>query len=176
MRLHSADASLFAWHALKGYPTRSLLMLIAMAIGVAAVVVLTSLGEGARRYVSAEFASLGTNLLIVIPGRSETAGINPSTMMGETPRDLTLDDAGSLTRSFSVRRMAPITVGSANVIAQGRQREAVILGSSHQLLAIRHWQLAQGQFLPRTDLDLATPVCVIGSKIRNEIFAARRAV
>jgi len=138
--------------------------------------VLTSLGEGARRYVSAEFASLGTNLLIVIPGRSETAGINPSTMMGETPRDLTLDDAGSLTRSFSVRRMAPITVGSANVIAQGRQREAVILGSSHQLLAIRHWQLAQGQFLPRTDLDLATPVCVIGSKIRNEIFAARRAV
>jgi len=176
MRLHSGDASLFAWHALKGYPTRSLLMLIAMAIGVAAVVVLTSLGEGARRYVSAEFASLGTNLLIVIPGRSETAGINPSTMMGETPRDLTLDDAGSLTRSFSVRRMAPITVGSANVIAQGRQREAVILGSSHQLLAIRHWQLAQGQFLPRTDLDLATPVCVIGSKIRNEIFAARRAV
>ena len=97
-------------------------------------------------------------------------------MMGETPRELTLDDAGSLTRSFSVRRMAPITVGSANVIAQGRQREVVILGSSHQLLAIRHWQLAQGQFLPRTDLDLATPVCVIGAKIRNEIFAAGRAV
>ena len=82
---------------------------MASSIGVAAVVVLTSLGEGARRYVSAEFASLGTNLLIVIPGRSETAGINPSTMMGETPRELTLDDAGSLTRSFSVRRMAPIT-------------------------------------------------------------------
>jgi len=176
MRLHSGDVSLFAWHALKGYPTRTLLMLVAMAIGVAAVVVLTSLGEGARRYVSAEFASLGTNLLIVIPGRSETAGINPSTMMGETPRQLTLDDARSLTRSFSVRRMAPIAVGSANVIAQGRQREVVILGSSHELLAIRHWQLAQGQFLPSTDLDLATPVCVIGGKIRNEIFAARRAV
>ena len=176
MRLRSGDVSLFAWHALKGYPTRTLLMLTAMAIGVAAVVVLTSLGEGARRYVSAEFASLGTNLLIVIPGRSETAGINPSTMMGETPRDLTLDDAQALVRSSSVRRIAPMTVGSANVIALGRQREVVVLGSSHELLEIRHWQLAQGQFLPSTDLDLATPVCVIGSKIRKEIFAAHRAV
>jgi putative ABC transport system permease protein len=176
MRLRSGDVSLFAWRALKGYPARTLLMLTAMAIGVAAVVVLTSLGEGARRYVSAEFASLGTNLLIVIPGRSETAGINPSTMMGETPRDLTLDDARALTRSSSVRRIAPMTVGSANVIARGRQREVVVLGSSHELLEIRHWQLAQGQFLPVTDLDLATPVCVIGSRIRNEVFAAHRAV
>ena len=130
MRLRSGDVSLFAWHALKGYPTRTMLMLIAMAIGVAAVVVLTSLGEGARHYVSAEFASLGTNLLIVIPGRSETAGINPSTMMGETPRDLTLDDARALTRSSGVRRIAPMTVGSANVIARGRQREVIVLGSS----------------------------------------------
>ena len=121
MRLHSGDVMLFAWHALKGYPARTLLMLIAMAIGVAAVVVLTSLGEGARRYVSAEFASLGTNLLIVIPGRSETAGINPSTMMGETPRELTLDDARSLTRSFSVRRVAPtLATGAGPVPARHR--------------------------------------------------------
>ncbi len=176
MPLRSGDVSLFAWRALKGYPTRTLLMLIAMAIGVAAVVVLTSLGEGARRYVAAEFASLGTHLLIVIPGRSETAGINPSTMMGETPRDLTLDDARSLRRGFNIRRMAPMTVGSANVIAKGRQREVTILGSSHDLLAIRHWQLVQGQFLPRIDLDLAIPVCVIGSRVRDEIFASQRAV
>ncbi|MDH3948796.1 MAG: ABC transporter permease, partial [Gammaproteobacteria bacterium] len=98
MHPHSRDVSLFAWRALRGYPTRTILMLIAMAIGVAAVVMLTSLGEGARRYVTNEFASLGTNLIIVFPGRSETAGVNPSTMMGETPRDLTLDDALALTR------------------------------------------------------------------------------
>ncbi len=176
MRVRSADVSLFAWQSLKGYPTRTVLMLIAMAIGVAAVVVLTALGEGARRYVSGEFAALGTNLLIVIPGRSETAGINPSTMMGETPRDLTLDDARALTRSARVRRVAPISVGSANVIATGKQREVIVLGSSHELLQIRHWRLAQGRFLPRTDLDLATPVCVIGSKIRREVFAGHRAV
>jgi putative ABC transport system permease protein len=176
MALHSPDIVWFAWSALRGYPTRTILMLIAMAIGVAAVVVLTSLGEGARRYVIGEFASLGTNLLIVFPGRSETAGINPSTLMGETPRDLTLDDAQALTRSFSVRRIAPINVGSTNVTWQGRSREVVILGSSHQLLAIRHWELGQGQFLPKIDIDRAIPVAVIGSRIRNELFGAQQAL
>jgi ABC-type antimicrobial peptide transport system permease subunit len=98
-------------------------MLIAMAIGVSAVVVLTSLGEGARRYVTGEFASLGTNMVIVIPGRSETAGFDPSTMMGETPRDLTLGDAQALTRSYNVRRIAPINVGSTEVSYGSRSRD-----------------------------------------------------
>lgn len=174
--MQTGDVTRFAWGALRGYPTRTLLMLLAMGIGVAAVVVLTSLGEGARRYVTGEFASLGTNLIIVIPGRSETAGISPTTMMGETPRDLTLDDARALTRSYSVRRIAPLNVGSADINWRGKQREVTVLGTTHEMLAIRHWELSQGKFLPATDLDLATPVCVIGSKIRNELFGAQRAI
>ena len=173
---HSPDVARFSWGALRGYPARTLLMLTAMAIGVAAVVVLTSLGEGARRYVTGEFASLGTNLVIVLPGRSETAGLNPTTLMGETPRDLTLDDALALTRSYNVRRIAPINVGSADVSWQSRSRESVILGASHELLDIRHWKIAQGRFLPNTDLDRATPVAVIGSTIRHELFGAKPAL
>ena len=176
MQPHSRDVSLFAWHALRGYPARTILMLIAMAIGVAAVVMLTSLGEGARRYVTNEFASLGTNLIIVFPGRSETAGVNPSTMMGETPRDLTLDDALALTRSYNVRRIAPINVGSADVSWQNKKREVAIIGTNHEMLAIRHWEVAQGKFLPETDLDRAASVCVIGSKIRAELFGPQRAL
>ena len=176
MTLRSPDIALFAWGALRGYPTRSILMLLAMAIGVAAVVILTSLGEGARRYFVGEFASLGTNLVIILPGRSETGGLSPSTVMGETPRDLTLNDALALTRSYNVRRISPINVGSAEVSWQRRSREVVILGSNHDLLGIRHWELSQGKFLPRTDLDLATPVAVIGSKIRHELFGAKRAL
>jgi putative ABC transport system permease protein len=176
MHPHNRDVSLFAWRALRGYPTRTILMLIAMAIGVAAVVILTSLGEGARRYVTNEFASLGTNLIIVFPGRSETAGINPSTMMGETPRDLTLDDALALTRNYNVHRIAPINVGAADVSWQSKKREVAIIGTNHEMLAIRHWEVAQGKFLPATDLDRATPVCVIGSKIRAELFGPQRAL
>ena len=172
MGLRSEDLVRFSWGALHGYPARTLLMLLAMAIGVAAVLILTALGEGARRYVVGEFASLGTNLLIVLPGRSETAGINPSTLMGETPRDLTLDDALALQRSPLVRRIAPINVGSAPVSHDSRSRDILVLGSSHELLAIRHWELAQGRFLPAVDLDRAVPVAVIGSKVRDELFGA----
>ncbi len=176
MHLHSRDVSLFAWQALRGYPTRTILMLVAMAIGVAAVVMLTSLGEGARRYVTNEFSSLGTNLIIVFPGRSETAGVNPSTMMGETPRDLTLDDALALTRNYNVQRIAPINVGAADVSWHNKKREVAIIGTNHEMLAIRHWQVAQGNFLPETDLERATSVCVIGSKIRQELFGPQRAL
>ena len=176
MALHSPDIARFSWGALRGYPTRTILMLTAMAIGVSAVVVLTSLGEGARLYVMDRFSSLGTNLVIVFPGRSETAGINPTTMMGETPRDLTLDDALALTRSYKVRRIAPINVGAADVSHSSRSREVVVLGTNHEMLAIRHWEMSQGKFLPEIDLDRASPVAVIGIKIRDELFGAKRAL
>src|SRR5512143_1047545 len=91
-----ADTFQFASGSLRGSPSRTLLMMLAMSIGVAAVVVLTALGEGARGYVVNQFASLGTNLVIVLPGRTETAGLGPGVLLGQTPRDITLDDAQAL--------------------------------------------------------------------------------
>jgi putative ABC transport system permease protein len=75
----------FALGALRGFRGRSLLMMLAMAIGVASVVMLTALGEGARNYVMGQFASLGTHLVIVLPGRSETAGAGAMLLTGTTP-------------------------------------------------------------------------------------------
>ena len=112
MKFH--DVIEFALHALQGYLTRTLLTLLAMTIGVASVVLLTSLGEGARLYVTDQFSSLGTNLLIILPGRTETTGTAPP-LIGGTTRDLTLEDAASLERSRHVRRLAPIIVGAAPV-------------------------------------------------------------
>jgi putative ABC transport system permease protein len=176
MALRSADIAQFSWRALTGYPARTLLMLIAMAIGVGSVVVLTALGEGARGYVTGEFSSLGTNLVIVLPGRSETAGLNPGAMFGETPRDLTLDDAQALTRSSMVRRVAPLNVGSVSVSHGSRSRDVVMLGSTSELLPIRHWQMAQGSFLPTSEIDRPLPVAVIGRVIRDELFAPEPAL
>lgn len=170
------DMIRFSWTALTGYPARTILMLTAMAIGVASVIMLTALGEGARRYVTAEFSSLGTNLVIVFPGYSETSGLNPIAMVGTTPRDLTLEDAQALTQNSNIRRIAPINIGSVAASFQGRSREVPILGGNADLLEIRHWQIAQGQFLPASDLDRALPVCVIGRKIRDELFAAQPAL
>ena len=174
MRL--VDMLLFALGAINGQRGRTALVLLAMAIGVAAVVILTALGDGARRYVMSEFASLGTNLLIVLPGRSETAGMGAALMVSETPRDLTLDDAEALKRHPLVNRVAPVSIGTAAVSWQQREREVPIFGSSAEVLPIRHLELAQGRFLPRTDLDRGQPVCVIGGNTRKELFGADAAL
>jgi putative ABC transport system permease protein len=147
-----------------------------MSIGVASIVILTSLGQGAQRYVQGEFASLGTNLIIVLPGRKETTGGPPTMFIGETPRDLTLDDAQALKYHHSVRRLAPLVVGQAAISYGGKEREVPILGSTSELLEVRHWKLSQGRFLPHGDIDRATSVCVIGVKIKRELFGPENAL
>ena len=87
------DTLRYSTDASTGTPLRTSLLLLAMSIGVAAVVVLTSLGDGARRYVVGQFSSIGSNLVIVLPGRSETRGFNPANLVTSTPRDLTVEDA-----------------------------------------------------------------------------------
>jgi len=174
--VRALDATGFAFQSLRRTPARSGLMLLAMGIGVAAVMVLTALGEGARRYVTGEFASLGTNLVIVIPGRSETTGASPALFAGETPRDLTVADAAALTRSALVSRVAPIMVGSAAASYGSRTREVSVIGSTADMLEVRHWKLAAGGFLPRGDWGRGATVCVIGEKIRSELFGAGPAV
>lgn len=174
--MNLADTLLFASGSLRGTRARTLLMIAAMSIGVAAVVILTALGEGARRYVIGQFSSLGSNLIIVLPGRSETAGITPGMLIGQIPRDLVLNDALALLRSPAIRRIAPLSVGAAQATHEGRNREVVVVGSTSEFIAVRHMDLAQGQFLPATDPRLASPVCVLGAKIRRELFGSEPAV
>ena len=166
------DVPRYALRALCGYPLRSGLMLAAMAIGVASVVLLSALGQGARNYVADQFTSLGTHLLIVLPGRSETVG-GPPPLLGATPRDLTLSDALSLTRSSAVQRVAPVVVGSAPVSNAGLEREVTILGSTADLYPVRNLTMAQGRFLPAGDIRRAEALCVLGEKAKTELFGNR---
>lgn len=147
------------------------MLLLAIAIGVAAVVLLTAVGEGARRYVTGEFAALGTHLLVVLPGKAETAGAGVAGMLvGETARDLTLDDAAAIQRSSRITKVAPVIVGSGNASWRQRQREITVLGTSAEMLEIQHWNMRLGQFLPHADLEVASPVCVMGEVVRHEFF------
>ena len=171
----ATDVLKYAAGSVFGYRARTLLTLLAMGIGVASVIVLTALGEGARRFVTGEFQSLGTHLLIVLPGRSETTG-GPPPLLGETPRDLTLDDALALEHSRAVRRIAPIAVGSAGVSYREREREVMIIGSTAAFLDIRHLKMASGRFFSIGDPRRASPVCVLGAKLKNELFGAAPAI
>ena len=174
--MRNADILRFARDATTAYPLRTSLSVLAMAIGVAAVVVLTALGDGARRYVIEQFSSLGSNLVIVLPGRSATGGFSPANAITTTPRDLTVDDAAALSRLPSVRRVAPLAVGTSEINANGRLRETLVAGTASTYLEIRSFKMAQGAFLPEADWNRGSPVAVIGAKIQEEIFAGRPAV
>ncbi|MDO9450768.1 MAG: ABC transporter permease [Rugosibacter sp.] len=171
-----ADILRFARDAATAYPLRTLLSVLAMAIGVASVVLLTALGDGARRYVVGQFSSLGSNLVIVLPGRSATGGFNPANGITTTPRDLTVDDAAALLRAPAVQRVAPLAVGTTEISAGGRLREVVAAGSTASLMAVRNFQLAQGRFLPEDEWRSSAPVAVIGMTIRNDMFGNQPAV
>ena len=163
------DIFRYGFRASAGYPLRTLLMLVAMTIGVSSVVVLSTLGESARRYVTGEFSSLGSHLLIVLPGRSETTGGAPP-LIGETVRDLTIADAMALYRSSAIRRVAPISVGAAPVSYNGLGREVPVLGSTRELYEIRGLSMAQGKFIPAGNPFSGSGVCVFGYRLKEEIF------
>lgn len=158
-----------AWRA----RLRSFMLLLAVTIGVAAVIALTSLGEAARLYVAGEFQQLGTRLLIVLPGRSETGGVEPGVLCVETPRDLTLGDAEAVQRIPEVERVSPLVIGSAPVSTGALEREAPILGSNADFLTVYGLALARGQFLPPGDLSRDLAVAVIGANIARELFPGR---
>ena len=174
MRLN--DLLRFARDAATGSLTRTALLVLAMTIGVAAVVVLTALGDGARRYVVNEFSSLGTNLVIVLPGRSETRGFNPANAVTGTPRDLTLEDAQALLRNPAVRRVAPLTVGTSEISANGKLREVMVAGITSSYFDVRSIKIGQGQRLPEDDWNRAAPYAVIGANVRKDVFGNAPAV
>ncbi len=166
----------FSMINLSSNKVRTALMLLAMSIGVAAVVLLTGIGNGARLYIVKQFSSLGTNLIIIIPGRTETASNTPATLIGETPRELTLRDMKVLQKGDMVKRISPLIIGELNADKKGKEREVPVLGSTSSLLEVHHLKLDSGSFLPEEDPDIARPVCVIGSKVYRELFGQQPAL
>ena len=170
------DTFRFAYGAAAGNRLRTLLSMLAMAIGVAAVVVLTALGDGARHYVIDQFSSLGTNLVIVLPGRSQTGGFSPANVVTSTPRDLTVEDARAVARAPAALRVAPVVVGSAEITAGGKLRDTLVVGTTAEYLQIRRFEIAQGRFLPEEDWSHGSPVMVIGGKVKRDLFGAESAL
>lgn len=168
--MNLADRHRMASGALARTPLRTAMLLLATAIGVAAVLVLTALGEAARLYITDEFQSLGTDLLVVMPGRTETTGGGAGMMSGATPRDITLDDARALLRSSAIETIAPVVVGESSVSVGALERDVTIMGTTAGYATIRHWTMASGEFLPDVDMDQESPVCVVGSTIGLELF------
>ena len=154
---------------------RTILLLLAVSIGVASVVMLTSLGEGARRYINDEFSSLGNRLLIVFPGRNETVGGQPP-IYGTSPRDLTLEDALAMGRVPSINAVAPILAGTTPVSRESLSREVVVLGTTASFFPVRQVDVAKGNPLPDRAVKEALSVVVLGSDLKKELFGNNNAI
>jgi putative ABC transport system permease protein len=170
-----ADLVLFALRALLGHRLRTVLSLVGMSIGVGAVILLTSLGEGARRYIVEQFSSIGSNLIIVFPGRNETTGFFPGAI--GVPHDLTLQDVEAILRSVrEVERIAPIVVAQDTVAYGERRRTIPVMGSTRDLIAVQEFGMAKGSFLPAGDMRRGGPLVVLGSETATELFPGEEPV
>ena len=166
------DLFLLAWGALRAHRVRTRLTALALAIGVGSVLLLSGLGEGTRRWVENQFSSLGSNVLVVLPGRTETRGGVP--LLPSTTRDLTMEDLHAVERRMpGIRQVVPLVVGEATATYERRGRAATVIGTTRAFLEIRDIDVALGEGLPQGPTDLAARVCVIGRKIQRELFAGQ---
>jgi putative ABC transport system permease protein len=158
----------FVLGALTGHRLRSLLSALGVAIGVAAVVLLTSLGEGTRQYIVRQFSQFGTNLMEINPGKVKTFGFAGA--FGGTTQRLTIDDAESLRRVPGVAEVVAATFGQARVEGGERGRSVYVYGVTHELPAAWTVTVAQGSFLPEMDPHRQGAFVVLGPKLARELF------
>jgi putative ABC transport system permease protein len=153
------------------YRMRSFLTGLGIAIGIAAVILLTSIGEGLHQFMLAEFSQFGTNIIGVQPGKTQTQGGNVG-IFGSV-RQLTLEDADALRRLPYVEHVIPSLMGNAEVRANGLIRRTMVLGEGRDFGRAFTMKVQSGGFWNDEDNEQARALVVIGSKIRQELFPGR---
>ncbi len=164
----------FALSAISSHRLRSLLSVLGIAIGIGSVVLLTSIGEGTRRYILEQSTQFGTNLVSINPGKAETVGI-PG-ILGGTTHKLTLDDAAAIARLSNVERVVPIAFGQARVQAGELGRSVFIYGVTPDIPDVWRFHVRQGGFWPHGDPSRAQAMAVLGPKLKRELFGNTNAL
>jgi len=167
--IRPTDSLQLALRAITAHRLRSFLTLLGIAIGIAAVILLTSIGEGIHRFVLAEFTQFGTNVLSIAPGKTRTSGHLP-TGIPTSVRPLTLDDARALAQLPHITGMTATVWGNTEVNANGRLRRTTVNGVSAEMLKVFSIKVRSGQFLPEEDSDSARAFIVLGAKLKDELF------
>ena len=163
-----------AFGAVLGHRLRSALTMLGILIGIASVILLTSIGEGTRRYVMAELLQFGTDVIFIRAGRITTSG--PPTTILSTVRKLSIEDAEALRRVAGVLRSVPLFVGNARVEARGRGRSVFVIGVTAD--APQAWKVSVGlgRFLPASDPRRGAPITVLGPRTKQELFGEANAL
>ncbi len=147
---------------------RSILTALGIAVGIAAVVLLTSLGEGVHRFVLSEFTQFGTNLIGITPGKTTTVGVSGALVSNVRP--MTLDDAEAMRRIRHITAVTAVVQGNAAVEYGKRTRRTTSLGTGSDAAEVWQFYPAVGRFLPPDDPRAARPFVVLGAKMKRELF------
>jgi len=167
------DLAGLAAGAVLAHRLRSALTMVGILIGIASVILLTSIGEGARVDILSEFTQFGTRIVGVRPGKSTTVAMGP---LVTTVRKLTLEDARALERLVGVEKVAPLTAGLARVEAGSRARSVFVVGVTDSVLDVFKLEVRQGRFLPAGDPRRGAPLAVLGPTLKRELFGEANAL
>jgi len=162
------QTTLIALRALRRNKMRSILTALGIIIGVASVVAMVAVGNGAQARITSQVSALGQNLLTVMAGSKKSGGVQSGLGSAST---ITLEDAAAIGREVpDVVAVSPEASTTAQAIANGRNWSTTVVGESESYLKIRSWNLAAGSMFTERDVRSAAKVAVIGSKTANELF------
>ncbi|MBU0752242.1 MAG: ABC transporter permease [Gammaproteobacteria bacterium] len=166
--MRTADFIRFAWESLVAHRLRTFLTALGIAVGIAAVILLTSIGEGLHRFIIDEFTQFGTNLIGISPGKAATHGGSVGAI--NTVRPLSIEDALALQRAPYILVAEPMVQGNADVINDGRSRRVTIYGTGSSFHEAFRMKLAIGSYLPPDDPRAARAFVVLGARVARELF------
>lgn len=154
---------------------RSALTMLGVIIGVMSVIMLITLGEAAQAYVEKEFSGMGSNILIITPGKQETSGMMP--VIAGSFRKLSYENAKELERrGAGMKAVSPVVLGSGAVQYKERRRNTMILGVTPAFEVARNLHVTVGRFIQQQDLDKNNKVCILGTKVKEELFGDKNAL
>lgn len=158
----------FALRALTAHWTRTLLSASGIAIGIAAVILLTSIGSGIQYFVLSEFSQFGTNIVNITPGKVRTRGTSTGSI--SSIRLLTIEDSLALKSShYAIYTNATVT-GNAEIRGNGRSRRVTVSGQGPDFDRAFNMHTAIGQFLPADDPRNPRAFAVLGAKVHQELY------
>lgn len=163
------DILSLSYRTVISHKLRSILTAIGLIIGIASVIILTSIGRGIHSFVLAEFTQFGTNLLAVFPGKTTTLGISGATI--STVRPLTIADAISLEKLEPIIAALPLVQGNARIEAGKKQRRTTVLGVGSAVPEVWKINNSSGRFLPANEQANPRAFAVLGHKLAAELYA-----
>ena len=172
MNLYSAMK--VAYRSLRANKMRSVLTMLGMIIGVAAVIAMVAVGQGANERIAAQIASIGSNLLLILPGSTTSGGLRSG--FGGVPT-LTMADAKAIGKELSaVRYQSPSIRSTAPVVYGNQNWSTIIQGVAPEFFNVRDWGVAAGRIFSPEDVDASAKVALLGQTVAESLFGGENPI